>query len=155
MITLIAACSKNRVIGGDGKLLWHLPEDLKRFKSLTTGNPIVMGRKTYESIGKALPGRLNIILTKNRDFKADNCLIYNNIYDMLEIYQQSNLFVIGGGEMYNMFLPHAKKIELTLIDKDFEGDTFFPELGSDWIESNVEINSNGEFEYKYITYQNL
>jgi dihydrofolate reductase len=155
MITLIAACSKNRVIGGDGKLLWYLPEDLKRFKSLTTGNPIVMGRKTYESIGKALPGRLNIILTKNRDFKADNCLIYNNIYDMLEIYQQSNLFVIGGGEMYNMFLPHAKKIELTLIDKDFEGDTFFPELGSDWIESNVEINSNGEFEYKYITYQNL
>jgi len=155
MITLIAACSKNRVIGGDGKLLWHLPEDLKRFKSLTTGNPIVMGRKTYESIGKALPGRLNIILTKNRDFKADNCLIYNNIYDLLEIYQQSNLFVIGGGEIYKMFLPFADKIELTLIDKDFEGDTFFPELGSDWIESNVEINSNGEFEYKYITYQNL
>jgi dihydrofolate reductase len=155
MITLIAACSKNRVIGKDNKLIWHLPEDLKRFKDLTLGNPIVMGRKTYESIGKSLPGRLNIILTKNRDFKADNCLIYNNIYDMLEIYQQSNLFVIGGGEIYNMFLPYAKKIELTLIDKDFEGDTFFPELGSDWIESNVEINSNGEFEYKYITYQNL
>jgi dihydrofolate reductase len=155
MITLIAACSKNRVIGKDNKLIWNLPEDLKRFKDLTLGNPIVMGRKTYESIGKSLPGRLNIILTKNRDFKADNCLIYNNIYDMLEIYQQSNLFVIGGGEIYNMFLPHAKKIELTLIDKDFEGDTFFPELGSDWIESNVEINSNGEFEYKYITYQNL
>lgn len=155
MITLIAACSKNRVIGKDNKLIWYLPEDLKRFKDLTLGNPIVMGRKTYESIGKSLPGRLNIILTKNRDFKADNCLIYNNIYDMLEIYQQSNLFVIGGGEIYNMFLPYAKKIELTLIDKDFEGDTFFPELGSDWIESNVEINSNGEFEYKYITYQNL
>jgi dihydrofolate reductase len=155
MITLIAACSKNRVIGKDNKLIWNLPEDLKRFKDLTLGNPIVMGRKTYESIGKSLPGRLNIILTKNRDFKADNCLIYNNIYDMLEIYQQSNLFVIGGGEIYNMFLPYAKKIELTLIDKDFEGDTFFPELGSDWIESNVEINSNGEFEYKYITYQNL
>jgi dihydrofolate reductase len=155
MITLIAACSKNRVIGKDNKLIWNLPEDLKRFKDLTLGNPIVMGRKTYESIGKSLPGRLNIILTKNRDFKADNCLIYNNIYDMLEIYQQSNLFVIGGGEIYTMFLPHAKKIELTLIDKDFEGDTFFPELGSDWIESNVEINSNGEFEYKYITYQNL
>ena len=155
MITLIAACSKNRVIGKDNKLIWYLPEDLKRFKDLTLGNPIVMGRKTYESIGKSLPGRLNIILTKNRDFKADNCLIYNNIYDMLEIYQQSNLFVIGGGEIYNMFLPYAKKIELTLIDKDFEGDTFFPELGSDWTESNVEINSNGEFEYKYITYQNL
>ena len=155
MITLIAACSKNRVIGKDNKLIWHLPEDLKRFKDLTLGNPIVMGRKTYESIGKSLPGRLNIILTKNRDFKADNCLIYNNIYDMLEIYQQSNLFVIGGGEIYNMFLPYAKKIELTLIEKSFDGDAFFPELGSDWIESNVEINSNGEFEYKYITYQNL
>ena len=155
MITLIAACSKNRVIGKDNKLIWHLPEDLKRFKDLTLGNPIVMGRKTYESIGKSLPGRLNIILTKNRDFKADNCLIYNNIYDMLEIYQQSNLFVIGGGEIYNMFLPYAKKIELTLIDRDFEGDTFFPQLGSDWIESNVETNSNGEFEYKYITYKNL
>ena len=155
MITLIAACSKNRVIGKDNKLLWYLPEDLKRFKNLTLGNPVVMGRKTYESIGKALPGRLNIILTKNKDFKADNCLLYNNIYDMLEIYEQSNLFVIGGGEIYNMFLPYAKKVELTFIDKEFEGDTFFPKLGNEWIESNIETNSNGEFEYKYITYQNL
>jgi len=153
MITIIAACSKNRVIGKDNQLLWHLPEDLKRFKNLTLGNPVVMGRKTYQSIGKALPGRLNIILTKNREFKADNCLIYNNIYDMLEIYQQSNLFVIGGGEIYNMFLPYAKKVELTLIDKDFEGDTFFPQLGNDWIEHSVETNSNSDFEYKYITYQ--
>lgn len=153
MITIIAACSKNRVIGKDNQLLWHLPEDLKRFKNLTLGSPIVMGRKTFQSIGKALPGRLNIILTKNRDFKADNCLIYNNIYDMLEIYEQSNLFVIGGGEIYNMFLPYAKKVELTLIDKDFEGDTFFPQLGNDWIEHSVETNSNSDFEYKYITYQ--
>ena len=153
MITIIAACSKNRVIGKDNQLLWHLPEDLKRFKNLTLGNPVVMGRKTYQSIGKALPGRLNIILTKNKDFKADNCLIYNNIYDMLEIYEQSNLFVIGGGEIYNMFLPYANRVELTLIEKGFDGDTFFPELGREWKESNVEVNSNGEFEYKYITYQ--
>ena len=153
MITIIAACSKNRVIGKDNQLLWHLPEDLKRFKNLTLGNPVVMGRKTYQSIGKSLPGRLNIILTKNKDFKADNCLIYNNIYDMLEIYEQSNLFVIGGGEIYNMFWPYAKKVELTLIDKDFEGDTFFPQLGNDWIEHSVETNSNSDFEYKYITYQ--
>ena len=153
MITLIAACSKNRVIGKDNQLLWDLPEDLKRFKNLTLGNPVVMGRKTFQSIGKSLPGRLNIILTKNRDFKADNCLIYNNIYDMLEIYQQSNLFVIGGGEIYSMFLPYADRIELTFIDKEFEGDTFFPKLGNEWVESNIGINSNGDFEYKYITYQ--
>lgn len=114
-----------------------------------------MGRKTYQSIGKSLPGRLNIILTKNKDFKANNCLIYNNMYDMLEIYQQSNLFVIGGGEIYNMFLPYADRVELTLIEKSFDGDAFFPELGNDWIESNVEVNSNDEFEYKYITYQKI
>lgn len=155
MITLIAACSKNRVIGKDNKLIWNLPEDLKRFKNLTLGNPIVMGRKTYQSIGKSLPGRLNIILTKNKDFKANNCLIYNNMYDMLEIYQQSNLFVIGGGEIYNMLLPYADRVELTLIEKSFDGDAFFPELGNDWIESNVEVNSNDEFEYKYITYRKI
>lgn len=155
MITLIAACSKNRVIGKDNKLIWNLPEDLERFRRLTLGKPIVMGRKTYESIGRTLPGRLNIILTKNKDFKADNCLIYNNIYDMLEIYEKSNLFVIGGGEIYRMFLPFANRVELTLIEKGFDGDTFFPELGSEWKEENVEINSNGEFEYKYITYKKI
>lgn len=155
MITIIAACSKNRVLGNDNKLLWHLPEDLKRFKSLTLNNPIIMGRKTFESIGKALPGRTNIILTKNKKYKADGCLIYNNIYEIMDLYQKQNLFVIGGGEIYKMFLQFADKIELTLIDKDYDGDTYFPNLNNEWkINSQIESNFN-DMKYKFISYERL
>ena len=152
MITLIAACSKNRVIGGDGKLLWHLPEDLKRFKSLTTGNPVVMGRKTYESIGKALPNRTNIILSKQKNLRIKDCLIYNNIHDVMSLWEGGNLFVIGGGEIYRMFLPFADKIELTLIDKEYLGDAYFPELDKSWrLESEV-LSEQEDINFKFQTF---
>ena len=152
MITIIAACSKNRVLGLDNKLIWNLPEDLKRFKQMTDSHPIVMGRKTFESIGRPLPNRTNIILTKNKNYKQEGCLVYNNFRDILELWEKKDLFVIGGGEIYTMFLPYADKIELTLIEKEFSGDTYFPKLSSQWMESSVEIHSNHDFEYKYITY---
>lgn len=152
MITIIAACSKNRVIGANNQLLWHLPEDLKRFKNITLGYPVVMGRKTYESIGKSLPGRLNIVLTKDRNYVAENCLVYNNIWEVLDLYEKSNLFVIGGGQIYYDFLPFVKKIELTLIDKDFEGDTFFPILDNSW-EEVKRIDSNFEdLNFSFLTF---
>ena len=152
MITLIAACSKNRVIGGDNKLLWHIPQDLKRFKSLTNGNPIVMGRKTYESIGRPLPNRTNIILSKSKNLFVKGCLVYNSIYSVMELYQKSNLFVIGGGEIYKMFLPFADKIELTLIDREYNGDTYFPELDSSWKLDFETSSSHEDINFKFQTF---
>ena len=152
MITIIAACSKNRVLGKNNKLIWNLPEDLKKFKESTLGHPIVMGRKTYESIGRPLPNRTNIILTRNKNYFVKGCLVYNDFRDILDIWEKNNIFIIGGSEIYKIFLPFTDKIELTLIDKDFVGDTFFPELGNEWCETSVQSKSNNEFEYKYITY---
>ncbi len=150
MISIIVACSKNNVIGNDNKLIWHLPNDLKRFKRLTNGNPILMGRKTFESIGRPLPNRINIILTRDKNFKADGCIVYNNIEEALEIFH-TNLWVIGGSEIYNQFLPHANSIEMTLIDKEFEGDSYFPELDKSWNIVNAEQHTNDEFSYSFIS----
>lgn len=155
MITLIAACSENRVIGKDGTLIWHIPEDLKRFKKLTLGNPIVMGRKTYESIGKPLPGRTNIILTRDKNFKVENCLVYNKISDVLEIFEKNNIFVIGGGEIYKQFLDKADRIELTLIHKNFDGDTYFPQIGNDWQIVESQKSNFENIDIDYISYQKI
>lgn len=155
MITLIAACSKNRVIGKDGTLIWHIPEDLKRFKKLTLGNPIVMGRKTYESIGKPLPGRTNIILTRDKNFKVENCLVYNKISDVLEIFEKNNIFVIGGGEIYKQFLDRSDRIELTLIHKNFDGDTYFPQIGNDWEVIECQKSNFENIDIDYISYQKI
>jgi len=152
MITLIAACSENRVIGKDGKLIWHLPDDLKRFKKLTTGSIIVMGRKTYQSIGKPLPNRTNIILTRDKNFSADGCLVYNRISDVLSIFEKNDLFIIGGGEIYQMFMDIADRIELTLVKDKFEGDAYFPEIGNNWETINTEKGETSGLGWEYITY---
>lgn len=153
MITLIAACSKNRVIGKDNKLIWHVPGDLKRFKELTSGHTVLMGRKTFESIGKPLPNRRNIILTRNPDFKPEGCLVYSNLLEVLELYH-NDLFVIGGEEIYKQTIGYADYIELTLINKEYEGDAFFPEVPDLFVEKKKEKLSCDEFEYAYITYEN-
>jgi dihydrofolate reductase len=155
MITLIAACSENRVIGKDGTLIWHIPEDLKRFKKLTLGNPIVMGRKTYESIGKPLPGRTNIILSRDKSLRIDGCLVYNKISDILEIFEKNNIFVIGGGEIYKQFLDKADRIELTLIHKNFDGDTYFPEIGINWQVVESQKSTFEDTDIDYISYQKI
>lgn len=148
MITLIAAMSKNRVIGINNQLPWKLPEDLKRFKNLTTGNVVLMGRKTYESIGRPLPNRTNVVITRDTSFKAEGVLVYNNLHEVLPIFNR--IFVIGGSEIYNQLIKVADEIELTLIDKEFEGDAFFPEIGNEWIESEKETSNNDEFDYHFI-----
>jgi dihydrofolate reductase len=156
MITLIAACSSNLVIGKDNKLIWKVPGDLKRFKDITTGHKIVMGRKTFESIGKALPNRTNIILSKQKNLKIDGCLIYNNVYEILSLFEKENIFVIGGGEIYKQFLPFAQKIELTYIHKYFEGDAFFPKINEiDWQISNKIEMSCEDFKYDFITFTRI
>jgi dihydrofolate reductase len=128
-INLIVAMAANRAIGKDNQLLWHLPADLKHFKQTTMGAPILMGRKTYQSIGRALPGRTNIIMTHDANFKAEGCVIVHSISAALAAAcLEKNIFVIGGAMIYEQLLPQATRIYLTIVHQAFEGDSFFPEL---------------------------
>ena len=127
---MIAALAENRAIGKDNKLLWHIPEDFKRFKTITSGHPIIMGRKTYQSIGKPLPNRSNIVVTRDENFTADGCIIVNSLEEGLQKAQaidQEEIFIIGGGELYRLGMQYADKLYLTIVHKEFEGDTFFPD----------------------------
>ena len=151
MINIIVAMSKNRVIGDSNTLIWHLPEDLKRFRHLTTGNTIVMGRKTYESIGKPLPNRRSIIITRDSDYSVEGCEVVNSLEEAL-LLSNNDCFIIGGGEIYRQSVDIADRIYLTLINKEFEGDTSFPEL-KDWVEISYEDFSNDDFEYSFIQYE--
>ena len=153
MITLIAAAASNNVIGKDNQLIWRVPGDLKRFKELTTGNIVVMGRKTFDSIGRPLPDRTNIILSRDKNLEIPGCLIYNSLEEILSLFEKSNVWVIGGGEIYQLFLPYADKIELTRIHKQFDGDSYFPELDSYWIEVAKQSLVCDFFAYDYITYE--
>ena len=153
MITLVVAVSKNGVIGDDNKLIWHLPEDLKRFKKLTTGNVVVMGRKTHESIGRVLPNRLNVIMSNNIRWHnplGDGCVVCYSIEEVLEKFKYRDLYIIGGGQIYEKFLPYADYIEMTLIDKEYKGDTLFSMIGNDWVEESRQSNKTEEFDYHFI-----
>lgn len=127
IVSLIAAIGKNRVIGKDNSLPWKLPEDMKRFKELTIGKPVIMGRKTFESIGRPLPNRKNIILTRDKNYEAEGCKVVHSVEEALKFANANEVMVIGGAQIYKEFLPVANKMYLTLIDEDFEGDAYFPE----------------------------
>ncbi|TAK57193.1 dihydrofolate reductase [Patescibacteria group bacterium] len=130
-ISIVVALGKKiRAIGKGADLLWKISDDLKRFKMLTTGHPIIMGRKTFQSIGRALPNRTNIIVTRDVNFKAENCITAHSIEEALaeaKKVEQSEIFVIGGGEIYTQALPFVDKLYLTLVESDVEGNIFFPE----------------------------
>ncbi len=128
-INIIAAVGENRALGKDNKLLWHISEDLKRFRKLTFGHPVIMGRKTFESIGKPLPDRTNIIVTRNKNFQAPGCLVTDSLEKALEKAGKidSETFVIGGGEIYKEAVPLANRLYLTLVKNSPEADTFFPD----------------------------
>jgi dihydrofolate reductase len=154
MITIIVATSKNKVIGDSNSLIWHLPADLKRFKELTTGNPIVMGRKTYESIGRPLPNRRNIIITRDVKYDVEGCEVVNSLEEALMICN-NDCFIIGGGEIYRQSMSIADKIYLTLVHEDFEGDTEFPEIGSEWkmvTSQDFEPDEKNKHKYSFIEY---
>ncbi|HLN63294.1 MAG TPA: dihydrofolate reductase [Symbiobacteriaceae bacterium] len=124
MIALVAAMGRSRVIGKDGKMPWHLPADLRHFRRLTKGHIVVMGRKTYESIGGALSGRTNWVLTRDTAYQAPGCEVLHSLEPVLR--EERPVFVIGGAELYRAFLPYADTLHLTMIDADVEGDTYFP-----------------------------
>jgi dihydrofolate reductase len=157
MISIIVACSENNVIGKDNGLIWRLSNDLKRFKALTTGHAIVMGRKTFESIGRPLPNRRNIILSKNLE-SMEGCEIMRSADEVLELAKSTDeeLFIIGGGQVYEQLLPFADKLYLTLVHIVAEGDTFFPALNRDeWTEvarESFKADEKNEFDYEFVDY---
>lgn len=157
-ITLIAAAAENNALGKDNDLVWHLPDDFKRFKALTSGHFIVMGRKTFESFPKPLPNRTHIIITRQKEYKVpEGCIVVDSIEEALKICQnQQEVFVIGGGEIYKQSLSIANKIELTRVHTVVEADTFFPEIDlSQWKlveESYHPKDEKHQYAFSYLTY---
>ncbi|MDF2867085.1 MAG: folA [Gammaproteobacteria bacterium] len=155
-ISLIAAMDKNHVIGNQNKLPWHLPADLKHFKELTLNKPIIMGRKTFESIGRPLPERKNIIITRDSLFRAEGCHIYHSIPEALaKVAAESEVMIIGGAAIFEQCLPLAQTLYLTIIEHDFVGDTYFPVLNpAEWREiahQNGEPDEKNPYNYSFIT----
>lgn len=139
-ISIVVAISSNNAIGKNNQLLWHLPADLKHFKNITTGHTIIMGRKTYDSIGKPLPNRKNIVITRQHDLKIDGVEIANSLEEALSLCNTNEkIFVIGGAEIYRQALPLCDKIYLTRVHRHFDADAFFPELDNEtWEEIEKE-----------------
>lgn len=147
-ISLIVATSENDVIGKDGSIPWHIPADLKHFKTLTMGHHIIMGRKTYESIGKPLPGRINIILTKNPGYKADGCIVADSLQKAINIAREqknSEVFIIGGEEIFKLVLPMADRVYLTRVHEKFDGDAYLPKLDPvKWKQVSCQVHLRDE-----------
>jgi dihydrofolate reductase len=151
-ISLIVAMANNRVIGINGQMPWHLSADLKKFRQITTGHPILMGRKTYQSIGRPLPGRRNIVISRNQNYQIDGCDVFNDIENAINSCQESEeLFVIGGAAFYETMLPKADFLYLTEIKKEFVGDTYFPEINyQEWQEiERLDINDDTSVDFCY------
>jgi dihydrofolate reductase len=159
MISMISCMDKNRTIGDNNSLPWHLPADLKHFKEVTMGNTIVMGRKTYDSIGRALPGRTNVVLTRDSSWHADGVEVYHTIQSLLDATKGQQLFIIGGEQIYKQFMDKANKLYITLLDHSFTGDAFFPKIEANQWKINSEVigkkDSKNNYNYKFIEYERL
>lgn len=153
MVSIIVAVAKNNVIGCANKLIWHISEDLKRFKALTSGHPVVMGRRTYESIGRPLPGRTNVVVSRSEDLRIEGVVVVNSLEKALDVARQSaggdEVFVIGGDQIYRQSIPLADRIYYTLVDQQPEGDAHFEPLkASDWQIESLEKHDG----YSFINY---
>ena len=158
-ITMIAAAAENNAIGKDNDLLWHLPDDFKRFKQLTTGHPIIMGRKTFESFPSTLPNRRHIIITRDRTYTVDfpDCIVVYSLEEALDtLGEDEESFIIGGGDIYSLGMPFTDVIELTRVHQSFEGDAYFPEINeNDWKLVREEYHPRDEkhaYDFTYLTY---
>ncbi|GIM29340.1 dihydrofolate reductase [Clostridium polyendosporum] len=158
MLSIIVAVAQNGVIGKNNDLIWHLPEDLKRFKKITQGHKIIMGRKTFDSLPGVLPNRHHIILTRDKNFTIDdtNIEVVYSVQHIIETYKDTDeeIFIIGGGEIYTQLLPHTNKLYLTKVKKDFEGDTHFPEINFDeWkvVDRQIGVeNEQNKLPYEFL-----
>lgn len=139
MITLIAAVAENNALGKDNQLLWHLPDDFKRFKSVTTGHHIIMGRKTFESFPKPLPNRIHVIISRQKNYNPEGCIVVDSLEKAIEVCpKDEETFIIGGGEIYKQSIKIADKLDITKVHHSFEADTFFPEI--DWKEWKLTLS---------------
>ena len=157
MIIMIAAVAENNALGKNNELVWHLPNDFKRFKSLTTGHHIIMGRKTFESFSKPLPDRVHIVISRQENYKPEGCIVVDSIEKAIALCPENDdSYVIGGGEIYNLALPFTDIIELTKVHHSFDADAFFPKINkSEWILVEAEENYKDEkhlYNYTYETY---
>ena len=157
MITIIAAVAKNNALGKDNKLIWHLPADLIRFKKVTSGHHIIMGRKTFESLGKPLPNRTTIIISGNKNYNAEGCVVVNSLNEALQIAKvDENPFILGGAEIYKQAIKIADVLDLTIVHQDFEADVFFPVIDKNiWKETSrqdFKANGKNKYNYSFVTY---
>ena len=157
LVSIIAAMDRNRLIGNENQLPWHLPADLAHFKRVTMGKPIIMGRKTYESIGRPLPGRTNIVLTRSSDFNAEGVLTANTLEQALNhVSAEDEIMIIGGSTIYELTLPRADRLYLTYVEDSFEGDAWFPEFDLEqWhIVASEEhgADEKNSCAYRFVTY---
>ncbi|SDW42108.1 dihydrofolate reductase [Lutibacter oricola] len=157
MITIIAAIANNNALGKDNKLIWHLPADLKRFKQVTSKHHVIMGRKTYESLGRPLPNRVNIVITRNKKYKAEGCVIVHSLAEAIEAAKaDENPFILGGAEIYKQALEVADKLDLTFVHHTFDADAFFPEIDMQvWEESSREFynaDEKNEYAFSFVTF---
>jgi dihydrofolate reductase len=157
MITIIAAIAENNALGKDNQLIWHLPADLKRFKQVTLNHHIIMGRKTFESLGKPLPNRTTIIITRNKNYRVKGCIVVNSLKKAIEASKQDeNPYILGGAEIYRQAIEIADKLDITFIHKEFEADAFFPEIDHKiWKETSREdfkADTNNKYNFSFVTY---
>lgn len=157
MITMVAAAAENNALGKNNDLLWHLPDDFKRFKQITSGHYIIMGRKTFESFPKPLPNRTHVIITRQKNYNPEGCIIVDSIEKAIEVCpKDQDTFIIGGGEIYNLAMNFADSIELTRVHENFEADTFFPEIDlKQWKLTSEEYHPKDEkhkFDFTYQTF---
>src|SRR4030042_5157517 len=161
-ISIIAAISENRALGKDNKLLWHIPEDLQRFKELTTGHPVIMGRKTFESLGRSLPNRTNIVVTRDKMFEIPGVTIARSLQEAIETAKREEnkenrvnkvnreIFIIGGGQIYEQAIKFADKLYLTLVEGEYEADTFFPDYSEFKKVVSEEPHESSGYKYKFL-----
>lgn len=161
MTTIVVAMGEKNEIGTDNQLLWHLPKDLKHFKDLTSGHPIIMGRKTYESIGKALPNRTNIVISRKKNWFEEGILIVGSIKEAVKFAKKidENIFIIGGGNIYEQTMEIADKLEVTLVKAELEADTFFPKIDPKIWKLSEEVfhekDDKNQYDFSFQTYEKI
>ena len=160
MIIMIAAVAENNALGKNNDLLWHLPNDFKRFKAITTGHHIIMGRKTFESFPKPLPNRTHVIITRQKEYNAAGCIVVSSLEEALSVSPKNeDVFIIGGGEIYNLALPIADKLDLTKVHHTFEADAYFPAIDpKQWKLISSEHHRKDEkhqYDYSVVSYERL
>ncbi len=157
ILSIIAAIGKNNELGKGNTLLWHMPADMKHFRETTSGHPVIMGRKTFESIGRPLPNRRNIVITRDINYKAEGVEVMHSLEETIKQAQSENeVFVIGGAEIYKQAMPFANKLYLTKVDSEAEADAFFPTIGPEWQEKSKDVHSADEknpHAYTFLVYE--